>query len=245
MELDGRVALVTGGASGIGLAVARRLADGGARVVIADVADGAAAAAAEQVGGRAVRLDVRDPAAWAATVAEVLAVEGRLDLAHLNAGLGTLTGDVLSLTDDEYRRVMAVNVDGVVFGTRAVLPMVAAGGGAIIATASLGGLVPMPIDPVYSASKHAVVAWVRSVAPQVAALGARICAVCPGFADTPLVGEGARELIAGMGVPLLTADAVADAVLELVVGEANGEAWFVQPGRPAGAFRFGGVPGPR
>lgn len=242
--IDGRVALVTGGASGIGRATARRLAAEGARVLVADIDEVGGTAAAEECGGRFVRLDVTDPSQWASMVAGL--GESGLDIAHLNAGVATFEGDVLALTDEQYRRTMGVNVDGVVFGLRAVAPVLAArGGGAIVVTASLGGLVPMPFDPVYSLSKHAVVAFTRSVAPQLLALGITVNAVCPGFTDTPLVAVAERDAIDVMAARLLDPEVVAAAVVDIVRGGGTGEAWYCQPGRPPAPYAFRGVPGPR
>jgi NAD(P)-dependent dehydrogenase (short-subunit alcohol dehydrogenase family) len=243
-DLHGKVALVTGGGSGIGRLTARRLAERGVDVVIADVNAETAAAAAAEVDGRFVVLDVASGAAWDQALDDVFGPHGGIDIAHLNAGIGTGMTDMISLSDEEYRRVMGVNVDGVVFGTRAVLPRMP-NGGAIIATASLGGLVPMPTDPIYSLTKHAVVAFVRSIAPLYSAQGITINALCPGFADTPLVTEEFRALIRQMDVPILDPDIVAGTVLRIIDEERTGEAWFIQPGREPAPYEFRGVPGPR
>lgn len=242
--ISGTVALVTGGASGIGRATASRLGALGAKVLIADLDRIGGEAAAEECGWRFVELDVTQPAQWVSLVAG-LDGEG-LGIAHLNAGVATFQSDVLALTDEQYRRTMGVNVDGVVFGLRAVAPVMAAhGGGAIVVTASLGGLVPMPFDPVYSLSKHAVVAFTRSVAPQLSGLGITVNAVCPGFTDTPLVAVGEGDAIDVMAVPLLDPDVVAGAVIDIVRSGGTGEAWYCQPGRPPAPYSFRGVPGPR
>ena len=243
-NLHGKVALVTGGASGIGRVTATKLAERGVDVVIADINGDAAEDAAKTVDGRAVALDVSDPAAWRSALDEVLGPDGRLDIVHLNAGIAIGTTDMAALSDEEYRRVMGVNVDGVVFGTRAVLPRMAAGGW-IIATASLGGLVPMPTDPIYSLGKHAVVAFVRSIAPLYSPQGITVNAVCPGFADTPLVTEEFRSLIRAMNVPMLDPQVVAETVVKIIDEGRTGEAWFIQPGREPAPYEFRGVPGPR
>ena len=245
-EIEGKVALVTGGASGIGLATARGLAGQGARLAIADRDERGGRRVATELGGHFVSLDVGDPAQWSAAVKDVIEALGRIDIVHLNAGITTGEADVTALTDEQYRRACAVNVDGVVFGIRAVVPTMAlGGGGAIVATASLGGLGPTAFDPVYSLAKHAVVGFVRSVAPQLVAKGITCNVVCPEFVDTPLVGSTERELSAKFGVPLLDAGTVAVAVLEILRAGRTGEAWFVQSGRPAAPFVFRGVPGPR
>jgi NAD(P)-dependent dehydrogenase (short-subunit alcohol dehydrogenase family) len=117
-------------------------------------------------------------------------------------------------------------------------------GSAIVATASLAGLVPMERDSLYTATKHAVVGFVRSVAPQLAERGIRISAVAPGFADTPILDGELRTGLEARGFPLLTAAEVAAAALGAAEGE-PGTVWVVQPGREPVPFRFPNVPGPR
>jgi NAD(P)-dependent dehydrogenase (short-subunit alcohol dehydrogenase family) len=157
------------------------------------------------------------------------------DPACLNAGV--LTGD---LTYENYRRAVAVNVDGVVLGVLRLKEVM--DGGAIVATASLAGLVGMPTDAVYSLTKHAVVGFVRSIAPAIGPI--TINAVCPGIADTPMI-DGQREAFSAAGFPLLAPDDVAEAMWRAATSEGTGECWFVQPGRESQPFRFPNVPGPR
>jgi NAD(P)-dependent dehydrogenase (short-subunit alcohol dehydrogenase family) len=216
-----RSAVVTGGRSGIGAAIVALLEREGAEVRVLDLADG---------------FDVADPAAWETV--------GPVDLACLNAGVAACTGDVAELADAEYRRVLAANVDGVVLGTRR-LARVMDPGSAIVVTASLAGLVPMDADPLYTLTKHAVVGWVRAAAPQLAARGIRLNAVCPGFADTPLLPPGLRGSLTDAGFPLLRADEVAETILLAARSDETGQAWLVQPGREPLAFRFPNVPGAR
>jgi NAD(P)-dependent dehydrogenase (short-subunit alcohol dehydrogenase family) len=224
-----RVALVTGGASGIGKAVANRLAADGVNVVVYDIATDAS-------------VDVGDPDAWSRLVSSL----DRLDIAFLNAGTTTRTASIADLTDDEYRRVMRANVDGVVLGIRAVTPLIAqSGGGDVVATASLAGLTAAAGDPIYTGTKHFVVGLVRSLAPQLAEQGVRINALCPGFADTPLVPHREREQLEAAGFPLMTPDDVADGFFAALASGETGQAWVCQPGREPEAYRFRGVPGPR
>jgi NAD(P)-dependent dehydrogenase (short-subunit alcohol dehydrogenase family) len=240
-DLAGTTALVTGGAAGIGAAVVRRLAARGATVAVADVDGDAARDLAVQVGGPALRVDVADPVALAAAVHDAASQLGRLDLVHLNAGIGGGQGGAVGLDLDRYRRTVAVNLDHVVVGTCAAVEAMQGSGGTIVATASLAGLVEMPLDPIYTATKHAVVGYVRSAGVQLAPEGIRLCALCPGFADTALI---ASKRAAFGDFPLLTAEEVADGFEALLDAGEPGQVWFVQPGRAAAPYLFRGVPGP-
>ncbi|MBC6469736.1 SDR family NAD(P)-dependent oxidoreductase [Actinomadura alba] len=244
-SLDGKVALITGGANGIGAAVARRLAGLGARVVVADVDADRGSAVAGEVDGAFARCDVTEPADSVAAVATAVERFGGLDVAFLNAGVATGTpfGDDFDL--GSYRRAMGINLDGVAFGVQAALPALRArGGGDIIATASMAGLTATPFDPVYGANKAAVVGLVRALGPVTATERIRVNALCPSFADTdiliPLKGELIRT-----GFPILAVDDVVDAFMGILTADGTGECWYVVPGRPAEPFRFRGVPGPR
>jgi NAD(P)-dependent dehydrogenase (short-subunit alcohol dehydrogenase family) len=214
-------ALVTGGASGIGAAIVARLRAEGYEVESLDVVDG---------------FDVTDPEAWERV--------GAVDLACLNAGVITGEADLERLTLDQYRRALGVNVDGVVLGVRR-LAGVLEPGSAIVATASLAGLVGVPDDPIYALTKHAVVGFVRSVAPQLAERGVRIQAICPGWADTPLTDDAFKGELVARGFRLLRAEDIAEAVLVAARSDGTGEAWIVQPGREPINYAFKGVPGPR
>jgi NAD(P)-dependent dehydrogenase (short-subunit alcohol dehydrogenase family) len=135
---------------------------------------------------------------------------------------------------------VSVNVDGVVFGVRRLASVMERG--SIVVTASLAGLTAMPSDPVYSLTKHALVGYVRSVAPHLEPI--RVNAVCPGIADTPMI-DAQRAAFAEAGFPLLRPQEVAEAVWRAATSDRSGEAWFVQPGREPAPFRFPNVPGPR
>jgi NAD(P)-dependent dehydrogenase (short-subunit alcohol dehydrogenase family) len=245
MELHDSVVLITGGASGLGRAAALALAERGAEIVVADLQEDAGRAVAEQVGGHFVRCDVSKPEDNEAMVAFATERCGGLDAAWLNAGLASLTapGDDFDL--ERYRLVMSVNLDGVVFGTQAALPALRArGGGHLLMTASLAGLVGLPMDPLYSANKHAVVGLARALGPALLPEGIHANALCPGFAESALVAE-VREQILAAGFPIMPAEHVADAVVQVLAGDSAGEAWVVQPGREPIAFEFRNVPGPR
>jgi len=178
--------------------------------------------------------DVTDPACWERVDA--------CDLACLNAGILTAGTDLRTLAPDDYRYAVSVNVDGVVLGVRRLAQVMDRG--TIVATASLAGLVGMPLDPIYSLTKHAVVGFVRSIAPRIAPI--RINAICPGIADTPMLDRhDQRAMFAAAGFPLLQPDEVAQAMWLAATSDATGECWFVQPGREPAPFRFPHVPGPR
>jgi len=245
MSLEGKVALVTGGAGGLGSATARALAASGARVAVADLDEDRGRVVAAEVGGEFFAADVSDLEANRAMVAAVTERCGALDLVHLNAGVssGIALGEDFDV--ERYRTVMGINLDGVVFGTVAALPALRArGGGAIVATASLAGLTGVPYDPLYSANKHAVVGLARSLGPGLADENIRFNAVCPGFAESAIIAPIRQSLI-DSGLPIIAAETVAGAVVDLFTGDMTGECWFVQAGREPGPFRFRGIPGPR
>lgn len=206
-------ALVTGGRSGIGAAIVERLRGEGAEVRVLDLADG---------------FDVSDASSWES-------VEP-VQLACLNAGVGTGEGDMRELSDEAYRRILGTNVDGVVFGTRR-LAQVMPEGGAIVVTASLAGLTTMVTDPIYSGTKHFLVGFVRSVAPQLAERGITINAVCPAIVDTPMLGS-MRERVLEAGVELIQPSAIADAVVAAARDGSTGVCWACLPGRPPEKFEF-------
>jgi NAD(P)-dependent dehydrogenase (short-subunit alcohol dehydrogenase family) len=244
-DFAGKVALVTGGAGGLGSATCRALAAAGATVVVSDVDEEAGTALAAELGGHFVATDVRDPEANEAMVAFAVERGGGLDYVHLNAGVASGCGIGETFDLEAYRRAMAINFDGVVFGTQAALPALRErGGGCIVATASLAGLTAVPYDPIYAANKHAVVGFARSLGLAFADQGIRFNAVCPGFAESAIIKDF-RQAILDSGVPIIPAEQVAEAVVSIFASEATGEAWFVQAGREAGPFGFRGIPGPR
>lgn len=214
-------ALVTGSAGGIGSAIVTKLKREGYEVQELDLVHG---------------FDVSDPEDWEHI--------GSVDLACLNAGVITGESEITTLTDEQYRRAVGVNVDGVVYGVRR-LDRVMPKGSAIVVTASLAGLTAIPDDPIYGLTKHAVVGFVRSVAPQLASRGIRIQAVCPGWADTPLTTNGFRDDLRERGLRLLQPSEVAEGVWAAYQSGGTGEAWVVQPGREPLNYEFKGVPGPR
>jgi NAD(P)-dependent dehydrogenase (short-subunit alcohol dehydrogenase family) len=184
---QGKAVLVTGAGSGIGKALAGALAERGAAVWLADIDASAAAAAAQGVGGTAVVLDVRDAAAFQAAVARVAARHGRIDALFNNAGIG-IGGALHELAAAHFDRCIDVNIRGVVHGIVAAYPlMVAQKGGIIANTASAAGLVGMPLLAPYSMTKHAVVGLTAALRHEAAPHGIRVCALCPGTIETPML----------------------------------------------------------
>jgi NAD(P)-dependent dehydrogenase (short-subunit alcohol dehydrogenase family) len=243
-SLRDKVALVTGGASGLGAATCIALAEAGAEVVIADLDTAAGTELAQRLGGHFVETDVSDLDSDLAAVAFVTERCGGLDLAFLNAGVTSGCGLGEEFDLKLYRRAMGVNLDGVAFGIHAVLPALRArGGGAIVATSSLAGLTGVPLEPIYTANKHAVVGLVRSLGPALALENIRLNAVCPGFAETAMIVP-IRDALIDSGLDIIAPATVAATVLGLFTGEMVGECWFIQPGRDPAPFKFRGVPGP-
>ncbi len=243
IDLGGRRAIVTGGASGIGRATALRLAELGAVVVVTDVDDAGGTAVAGQIDGTYQHLDVGRPTEWEAVVAE----HGPFDIAFLNAGVSTDSGielgalPIVDLTDEAYRRIMSINVDGVVWGARAVMPgMIERGRGDIVATASMAGLAPIAPDPIYGLTKHAVVGFVRSLAAAFDAHPADVCvsAICPGFVDTNIITEDFKSMLVETKLGLLGADEVADTVARSLDERVNGAQWVMWDGVETSVYEW-------
>jgi NAD(P)-dependent dehydrogenase (short-subunit alcohol dehydrogenase family) len=224
-------AFVTGGASGIGAATARLLAAEGYDVTVADLQEALGEAVAGEVGGRFVRFDVADAAAWPG------ALDG-IELVHLNAGVATGERELAKVSDDQYRRLMSINVDGVVLGAREAARAMAGRGGAIVATASVAGLLGFAPDPVYTAAKHAVVGLVRALGPALQPDGITVNAVCPGIVETGLVPSEVADRLRSAGYPLIDPSEVAAAVHAAATSGRTGECWTVLPGVEPEPFDF-------
>lgn len=185
-----RVALITGGAGGIGRALGAELVRRGALVVLTDVRADEVALVAEELGNEtgatvhAAVLDVTDAAAFAAVVDEVIHRHGRLDYLFNNAGIG-VTGEVRDMSLEAWNRIVDINLRGVIHGIHTVYPhMVERGAGHIANTACIAGLVPFPMTAAYCATKHAVVALSTGLRAEAADLGVKVSVVCPGTVDT-------------------------------------------------------------
>ncbi len=195
MSFESKSVIVTGAAGGIGSAIARRFASEGAKVVITDVnAEGAEAAAAE-IGGtaRAFASDISNPEGCRAIVENVIATEGAIDVLCNNAGINR-RGPLLALTPEDWRLSFAINVDAIFHLCQAVLPhMIAAGGGAIVNTASQWGLYPAPNHIAYNVTKAAVASFTQNLARDYAPQKVRVNAVCPGEIHTPMLEAGVKR----------------------------------------------------
>ena len=245
MSFSEKVVLITGGANGLGRATAARLAAAGAKVVLADIEEGPGQEAAEEIGGSFIRCDVREPEQNEQAVAFAVETHGGLDMAFLNAGVSTGCGLDENFDLELYRRAMAINIDGVVFGLNAAIPALRCrGGGSIVATASLAGLTAVPFDPIYAANEHAVVGLVRSVGPGYALESSKVNGICPGFADTRII-DGFKENLESGGVPIIPVEHVVDGIEALFLSDDSGVCHFVQAGMDPQEFRFRNIPGPK
>lgn len=233
----GRAVLVTGAASGIGAGLARGFAAAGDRVLVVDRNDTDGPRVAEEIGGGYVQADVADFAANQRAVAAAVERFGGLDVVCLNAGRGGGSGLGAQFDPDAYRRSMAVNLDGMVYGANAAATALREhGGGAIVFTASIAALAPA-VDLYYSTAKHALIGLMRSMAMLLAKDHVTVNAICPGFVDTPIIAP-VREAIVQHGLALLRPAEVAALVLDVVAGGETGQAWEIQAGQEARQVEF-------
>jgi ribitol 2-dehydrogenase len=224
-KLSGKVAAITGAASGIGLACARTLLGAGARVVLVDRAEDRLREACADLGAEAIPLvvDVTDPGSVASMMPAILAKAGQLDIVHANAG-AYVGGQVIDGDPDAWDRMLNLNVNAVFRTVHAVLPhMVERRTGDIVVTSSIAGVVPVVHEPIYTASKHAVQAFVHTVRRQVARYAIRVGAVLPGPVVTALIKDWPKdkleaELAAG---GLMEPTEVAEAVLFMLTRPHN------------------------
>ncbi|MGX9145640.1 SDR family oxidoreductase [Mesorhizobium sp. 128a] len=215
-DLSGKVAAITGAASGIGLECARALIAAGVRVVLVDRAEDALKGVCAELGPNAIPLviDLMKPASVATMMPQILEKAGQLDIFHANAG-AYVGGPVLDGDPDAWDRVLNLNINAVFRSVHAVLPhMVERKTGDIIVTSSIAGLVPVVWEPIYTASKHAVQAFVHTVRRQVAPHGLRVGAVQPGPVVTALISDWPKDKLddelakGGLIQPVEVAEAV-------------------------------------
>jgi 3-oxoacyl-[acyl-carrier protein] reductase len=198
MRLDGQTAIVTGAARGIGAAIAARLASEGARVMIADIDEEAAATAATAIGERAMghHLDVTEPVSWNGAVRTALEQWGRIDALVNNAGIAGRSAPIWELGIDEWQQVIDIDLTGVFLGCQAVIPvMVEAGGGRVVNIASIAGKEGNPNAVPYSAAKAGVIGLTKAVAKEVATKGVLVNAVAPAVIETPILEQISEEHI--------------------------------------------------
>ncbi|TJV74113.1 MAG: SDR family oxidoreductase [Mesorhizobium sp.] len=224
-DLSGKVAAVTGAASGIGLECARAMLAAGARVVLVDRAEDRLKEVVAELGDGAIPLviDLTNPASVATMLPGILDKAGQLDIFHANAG-SYVGGEILNGDPDAWDRMLNLNINSVFRSVHAVLPhMVGRKIGDIIVTSSIAGLVPVVWEPVYTASKHAIQAFVHTLRRQVAKHGLRVGAVAPGPVVTALISDWPKqkledELAAG---GLMQPTEVAEAVLFMLTRPRN------------------------
>jgi NAD(P)-dependent dehydrogenase (short-subunit alcohol dehydrogenase family) len=230
ISFENKVALVTGAASGLGLATAKAFAESGASVALADWNEKAVHSAAEELSDKghktlAIQCDVADDVQVEAMVQQIVTTFGRLDAAYNNAGVQNLLAETADTTREDYDRVMGINLRGVWSCMKFELQqMRKQGSGAIVNCSSLGGLVGGAERGIYHAAKHGVLGFTKSAALEYAARGIRINAVCPGMIQTPMsdqmVAAGQGEALAALEkmVPMARVgrpEEIADAVLWL------------------------------
>ena len=248
MDVQGRVAIVTGSATGIGRATAIALAREGARaVVLADLATSelentAARVRAEGALGVPIRADISDLGSLRDLFAETESRFGCLDILHNNAGLGEGSSVWPDVDPDRCRAIVDVNLTGVILGTQLALePMRRGGGGVVVNTSSGGAFIPVPQQAVYAATKAGVVHFTRSCEPLFASHGVRVNCVCPGLVDTPMIrGTGDGVNVADWlrpvhdAVQLLQPEDIAAAVLGLVSDDTKVAEVVTVENQPAG-----------
>jgi NAD(P)-dependent dehydrogenase (short-subunit alcohol dehydrogenase family) len=245
LDISGKVALVTGAGSGIGRAVAQRLASDGASVVVADIDEAGGQETVARIGDKSVfvRTDVTNEADVRGMIGFAEETFGGLDILHSNAGITSGRPPFPERAPSDWQKVLDINLRGVILGTQfAIQSMQKQGGGVIINTASMAGIgYGFPPDPVYAASKGGVVLFTASLAPLKDAMNIRVNCVCPGVVDTPMFRRGQEQSRAedtrareAMGLmQILKPEEIADAVVELISDDSlAGRAMWVRNGRP-------------
>jgi len=253
-RLAGKVALITGAAQGQGAAEARRFAAEGAKVVVADVQYDRARAMVSEIGvssAMVAPLDVTDPEQWDRAVRATLQAFGRLDVLVNNAGIAVPPTLLDEVSLEDHRRILAVNLDGVMLGIRAVVDVMKdAGGGSIVNIASIDGLVGVAGMASYAASKFGVTGLTRTAALELGRFGIRVNSIHPGVIASPMVDRAPPEvrerldrLMAQQPIPRMgTPEEVASLALYLASDESSyctGAQFVIDGGHLAGPYREG------
>lgn len=219
-----KIALVTGAATGIGAAVCRNLASQGVRVAVCDINEAQGTKLAKELGGEFIPCDVTSLQSVEQALKTCIDHLGVPDYVHLNAGIMTVpTGDpylaIEDVSEAQYQKIVGVNLNGVFHGMKTVLPAMREKGGAITLTASTAGLSLVPVDPMYTATKYAVIGFGRAVAAANDGSNIRINVICPGVTDTGIVPDDYRKPEFNM----MGTDVMAAEIVDLLFNGANGE----------------------
>lgn len=222
--MSGQIAFVTGAATGIGAAVCKNLANQGIRVAVSDINKTDGEALAKELNGEFIKCDVTN-LANVKHAANVCAQRlGIPDYVHLNAGIMTVpTGEpflaIEDVTEAQYQKIVGVNLNGVYHGMKTVLPLMRAKGGTVTITASTAGLSVVPVDPMYTATKYALIGLGRAVAAANEGSNIRINVICPGVTDTQIVPDDYRK----PEFNVMSVDIMAAEIVDLLLNGANGE----------------------
>ena len=233
--MTNKIALVTGASTGIGAAVCRELAARDIRVAICDINEAEGTRLAKELGGEFIRCDVTSLQSVRDAAQTCIDRLGVPDYVHLNAGIMTVpTGDpflaIEDVTEAQYQKIVGVNLTGVFHGMKTVLPLMRKKGGAVTITASTAGLSVVPVDPMYTATKYALIGFGRAVAAANSGSNIRINVICPGVTDTGIVPDDYRK----PEFNVMPVEVMASEVVDLLINGANGEVRVkVATARPA------------
>ena len=219
-----KIALITGGSTGIGASVAEQLSEAGFLVVICDIKETLGIDLAEKLSGHFIYCDVTDLSSVEKAAQTCIKKLGTPTFVHLNAGIMSVpTGSpflaIEDLSVEQYRRIVGVNLDGVFHGLKTFLPKMGKQRGAITITASTAGLGIVPVDPMYTATKYAVIGMARAVAAANEKSDVRINVICPGVTDTQIVPEEYKRPEFNMMPP----NVMAAEIVDLLINGSNGE----------------------